>query len=204
MTRCPGRELTKAETSMPKIADLEVTPNPNARKFVLKEPLTYGVAKSFESASEATGDPLAEALFAVESVTSVFYVDNWITVTQDGSVDWKELMRTLAEPIRSAPAATQISEEASAAAEWLQTDDSALSETERATLVQINELLDERVRPYLQSDGGDLYVVGFEDNVLSVHYQGACGSCPSSLSGTLAGITSLVREIDVNIDVVAV
>jgi Fe-S cluster biogenesis protein NfuA len=113
-------------------------------------------------------------------------------------------MRTLADPIRSAPAATQISEEASAAAEWLQTDDSALSETERATLVQINELLDERVRPYLQSDGGDLYVVGFEDNVLSVHYQGACGSCPSSLSGTLAGITSLVREIDVNIDVIAV
>jgi len=189
---------------MPKIADLEVTPNPNARKFVLKEPLTYGVAKSFESASEAAGDPLAEALFVVESVTSVFYVDNWITVTQDGSVDWKELMRVLAEPIRSAPAATQISEEASAAAEWLQTDDSALSETERATLVQINELLDERVRPYLQSDGGDLYVVGFEDNVLSVHYQGACGSCPSSLSGTLAGITSLVREIDVNIDVIAV
>ena len=80
-------------------------------------------------------------------MTSVFYVDNWITVTQDGSVDWKELMRVLAGPIRSPPAATQISEEAAAAAQWLQTDESALSETERATLVQINGLLDERVRP---------------------------------------------------------
>jgi len=86
----------------------------------------------------------------------------------------------------------------------LQSDDSDLSESDRLKLVQINELLDERVRPYLQSDGGDLYVVGLEDNVLSVHYQGACGSCPSSLSGTLAGITSLVREIDPNIDVIAV
>ncbi|MBA4740928.1 MAG: NifU family protein [Burkholderiales bacterium] len=189
---------------MPKIADLEVTPNPNARKFVLKEPITYGVAKSYESVEEAAGDDLATQLFEVDSVVSIFYVDNWITVTQDGSADWKDLMRTLAEPIRSAPAATQVSEEASQTASWLQTDDSTLSETDRAKLLQINELLDDRVRPYLQSDGGDLYVVGLEDNVLSVHYQGACGSCPSSLSGTLAGITGLVREIDPNIDVIAV
>ena len=189
---------------MPKIADLEVTPNPNARKFVLKEPITYGVAKSYESAEEAVDDDLATQLFEVDSVISVFYVDNWITVTQDGSADWKDHMRTLAEPIRSAPAATQVSAEASQTANWLQTDESNLSETERFKLVQINELLDDRVRPYLQSDGGDLYVVGLEDNVLSVHYQGACGSCPSSLSGTLAGITSLVREIDPNIDVIAV
>ena len=85
---------------MPKIADLEVTPNPNARKFVLKEPISYGVAKSFESIDEAVGDDLATSLFQIESVVSVFYVDNWITVTQDGSADWKDLMRTLADPIR--------------------------------------------------------------------------------------------------------
>lgn len=189
---------------MPKIADLEVTPNPNARKFVLKEPLTYGIAKSYENLDEAQGDELASQLFQIDSVISVFYVDNWVTVTQDGTRDWKELMRALADPIRNAPAAVQLSEEASQAASWLQDDDSDLSETERAKLLQINELLDDRVRPYLQSDGGDLFVVGLEDNVLSVHYQGACGSCPSSLSGTLAGITSLVREIDPDLDVIAV
>lgn len=189
---------------MPKIADLEVTPNPNARKFILKEPLTYGVAKSFESASEAAGDELASQLFAVDHVTSVFYVDNWLTVTQDGQADWQELMRKIAGPIREAPAAESQSEEFAQAAEWLSRDDSALSETDRAKLIQINELLDERVRPFLQSDGGDLYVVGLEDNVLQVHYQGACGSCPSSISGTLAGISGLVRQIDPELDVIAV
>jgi Fe-S cluster biogenesis protein NfuA len=189
---------------MPKIADLEVTPNPNARKFILKEPLTYGVARSFESAADAAGDALASALFAIDHVVSVFYVDNWITVTQDGQVDWQDLMRKLAGPIREAPAAQDHSEEFAEAAAWLTQDDSKLSETDRAKLVQINELLDERVRPFLQSDGGDLYVVGLEDNVLSVHYQGACGSCPSSISGTLAGITGLVRQIDPDLDVIAV
>jgi len=189
---------------MPKIADLEHTPNPNARKFILKEPLTYGVVKSFENAAEAANDELASRLFAIDHVSSVFYVDNWLTVTQDGGADWQELMRQLAGPIREAPAAESQSEEFAQAAEWLTQDDSKLSETDRAKLVQINELLDERVRPYLQSDGGDLYVVGLEDNVLQVHYQGACGSCPSSISGTLAGITGLVRQIDPELDVIAV
>ena len=89
---------------MPKIADLEVTPNPNARKFILKEPLTYGVAKSFENAAEAADDELASRLFAIDHVTSVFYVDNWVTVTQDGQADWQELMREVAGPIREAVA----------------------------------------------------------------------------------------------------
>jgi Fe-S cluster biogenesis protein NfuA len=189
---------------MPKIADLEHTPNPNARKFILKEPLTYGVVKSFENAAEAASDELASRLFAIDHVSSVFYVDNWLTVTQDGGADWQELMRQLAAPIREAPAAESQSEEFAQAAEWLTQDESSLSETDRAKLIQINELLDERVRPYLQSDGGDLYVVGLEDNVLQVHYQGACGSCPSSISGTLAGITGLVRQIDPELDVIAV
>lgn len=189
---------------MPKIADLEVTPNPNARKFILKEPLTYGVAKSFENAEEAREDDLASQLFAIEHVTSVFYVDNWISVTQDGQADWQTLMRALAGPIREAPAAASQSEEYAQAAQWLSQDESLLSETDRAKLIQINEVLDQEVRPYLQSDGGDLYVVGLEDNVLSVHYQGACGSCPSSISGTLAGITGLVRRIDPELDVIAV
>jgi NFU1 iron-sulfur cluster scaffold homolog, mitochondrial len=188
---------------MPKIADLEWTPNPNARKFVLKEPLTYGISRSYESAEQASDDALASRLFAIPHVTNVFYVDNWVTVTQDGQADWKELMRELAEPIRDAPAAEKQSGEFAQAAAWLAEDDQ-LSETDKAKLEQINELLDQEVRPYLQGDGGDLYVVGLEDGVLKVHYQGACGSCPSSISGTLAGIESLVRRIDPELEVIAV
>lgn len=188
---------------MPKIADLEWTPNPNARKFVLKEPLTYGISRSFENAEQAKDDALASRLFAVPHVTNVFYVDNWVTVTQDGEADWKELMRQVADPIREAPAAEKQSGELAAAAAWLAQDEN-LSDTDRAKLAQINELLDQEVRPYLQGDGGDLFVVGLEGSTLQVHYQGACGSCPSSISGTLAGIESLVRRIDPELEVVAV
>ena len=191
---------------MPKIADLEYTPNPNARKFVLKEPLTNGLARSFENPDQAQRDELAAKLFAIPHVTNVFYVDNWITVTQDGEADWQDLLRQVAAPIREAPAAEKASEEAAKAASWLAQGEGAatLSETDRLKLEQINELLDEEVRPFLQGDGGDLYVVGMEGSTLKVHYQGACGSCPSSISGTLAGIESLVRRIDPEMEVVAV
>lgn len=191
---------------MPKIADLEYTPNPNARKFVLKEPLTYGLARSFENAEQAQRDDLATRLFAIPHVTNVFYVDNWITVTQDGEADWQELLRELAPPIREAPAAENQSGEYEKAAEWLAAGEGGaeLSETDKAKLTQINELLDAEVRPFLQGDGGDLFVVGLEGNILKVHYQGACGSCPSSISGTLAGIEGLVRRIDPEMEVIAV
>ena len=188
---------------MPKIAEIEPTPNPNAMKFVLKEPLTWGITRSYDNAGEAQDDPLAAALFDIEHVTNVFYVDHWITVTQDGQADWQELMRKLAAPIREAPAAddqsAQMAAQAAAAPALEQ-----MSEADRERLDKINEILDEQVRPYLQGDGGDLYVLGLQDNTLTVHYQGACGSCPSSISGTLAGIESLVRQIEPEIEVVAV
>jgi len=197
---------------MPKISEIEPTPNPNAMKFVLKEPLTWGVSRSYDSAQQAEqaeqadDRELASALFAIPHVTNVFYVDRWITVTQDGGASWPELLRELAQPIREAPAA-QVRSEAIAQAAALDSDDideSAMSAEDRAKLRRITDILDERVRPYLQGDGGDLYVVGLVGKELQVHYQGACGSCPSSLAGTLSGIESMVREIDPEMVVVPV
>jgi Fe-S cluster biogenesis protein NfuA len=187
---------------MPKIAEIEGTPNPQAMKFILKEPLTWGITRSYDNAEQAQSDPLAASLFDIEHVTNVFYVDHWITITQDGGADWQELMRKVAEPIRAAPGADEHS--AQFAAEGAGTALADLSPEDQARLDKINELLDDQVRPYLQGDGGDLYVLGLEGNKLTVHYQGACGSCPSSLSGTLTGIESLVRSIEPDMEVVAV
>jgi Fe-S cluster biogenesis protein NfuA len=188
---------------MPKIAEIEPTPNPNAMKFILKEPLTWGITRSYDSADKAAGDPLAEELFDIEHVTNVFYVDHWITVTQDGGAEWQDLMRKLAVPIREAPAADEQSAQLMQQTES-EFDASKMSEADLARLDKINEILDDQIRPYLQGDGGDLHVMGLEGNKLTVHYQGACGSCPSSLSGTLAGIENLVKQIEPDIEVVAV
>ncbi len=185
---------------MPKIADIEDTPNPNAKKFILREPLTWGITRAYDNVGEAWDDPLARTLFEIEHVTNVFYVDHWITVTQDGRADWPELLRKLAEPIRAAAAANEHSAQLTAAI----TPIADLSPDDQQRLYMINGLLDEQIRPYLQGDGGDLHVLGLEGNTLTVHYQGACGSCPSSISGTLVGIEHLLKTIEPDIQVVAV
>ena len=63
--------------------------------------------------------------------------------------------------------------------------------------MQINELLDQKVRPALAGDGGGLEVVGIDGYTVKIRYQGACGTCPSAISGTLMAIEGLLRR-DIN------
>src|SRR5881396_449389 len=85
--------------AMPKISDIQETPNPNAVKFILREPVTNGVARQFGSVDQAQSDPLAKSIFDVGSVVSVFYMDNMITAEKEDSADWDELLPVLAVPI---------------------------------------------------------------------------------------------------------
>ena len=186
---------------MPKITEIEDTPNPNAVKFTLKEQLTWGVTCSYDNAEQAKDDTLAAALFDIEHVTNVFYVDRWLTVTQDGGAIWKELVRKVAEPIRAAPAADAQTAATVAAANTAYAD---LSPADQQRLDAIKSLLDEQIRPHLQNDGGDLHVLSLNGNQLRVHYQGACGTCPSSISGTLRAIENLVQSLEPDIEIVAV
>lgn len=186
---------------MPKISDIQETPNPNAVKFILKEPVTNGVARQFDSADKAQEDELAKALFDTGHIVSVFYMDSMVTVEKTDEGDWDELLPVLAVPIR---AAESTGAHGAAAASSLGGPLAAVM-SDDPRLVQINEILDEKVRPALMSDGGYLEVLGIRDNTLSIRYQGACGSCPSSLTGTLMAIEGMIKqEVDPELEVVAV
>jgi Fe-S cluster biogenesis protein NfuA len=191
---------------MPKIADIQETPNPNAVKFILKEPVSHGTSHSFKTAEDARDNELARTIFDVGEVESVFYMDKMITVEKSDEADWDELLPALAVPIRSA-APVQTSNgngNGNVAARVGGAIASAAGEDD-PKLAEINALLDERIRPYLAGDGGWLEVIGLDDSTLSIRYEGACGSCPSSLTGTLMAIENMIKdEIDPEIQVVAV
>ena len=185
---------------MPKIDDIEETPNPNAVKFILKEPVTTGAPRSFHSKLQAEGDTLATSLFGIGNVQSVFYMDRMITVEKDEEVDWDELLPRLAVPIRAAEAVSATTPDAAkigGAIGALISDD--------ARLPLINQILDERIRPALAGDGGWLEVVSLENDTLTIRYQGACGTCPSAISGTLMAIEGMMKaEVDPELEVVTV
>jgi len=186
---------------MPKINDIEETPNPNAVKFILREPVSNGVARQYGAADLAENDPLAKSLFDVGHVVSVFYMDKMITVEKDDEGDWDELLPALAVPIRAAEA---VNGAAAAAAAAVGGPIAAVA-SDDPRLLKINEILDEKVRPALMGDGGYLEIIGLSDHTLSIRYQGACGSCPSSLTGTLMAIESMLKQdVDPDLEVIAV
>ncbi|MFN2502507.1 MAG: NifU family protein [Pyrinomonadaceae bacterium] len=189
---------------MPKIADIQETPNPNAVKFILKEPVSHGTSHSFKDADSAVDDVLARSLFDVGEVVSVFYMDKMITVEKTDDAEWDEILPELAVPIRAAEAVQTNGAAKSAAATVGGHIAAAASDDPK--LAQINELLDDRIRPYLAGDGGWLEVLELDEtNTLKIRYEGACGSCPSSLTGTLMAIENMIKEeIDPDISVVAV
>ncbi|HEX8370439.1 MAG TPA: NifU family protein [Pyrinomonadaceae bacterium] len=187
---------------MPKIADIQETPNPNAVKFILKEPVSHGTSHSFKTAKDAEDNALAKSIFDIGDVVSVFYMDKMITVEKTDEADWDEILPTLAVPIRAAES-VQVTNGNGAAKSVGGAIAAALDDNPQ--IREIEALLDERIRPYLASDGGWLEIVGLEDKTLQIRYEGACGSCPSSLTGTLMAIENMIKEeIDPEISVVTV
>lgn len=190
---------------MPKIADIQETPNPNAVKFILKEPVSHGTSHSFKSREAVGNDGLARSLFDIDDVVSVFYMDKMITVEKADEAEWDELLPAIAVPIRSAEAVKVSNGNAKRPAAAAVGGAIAAAASDDPRLAQINELLDDRIRPYLAGDGGWLEVIELDEaNTLKIRYEGACGSCPSSLTGTLMAIENMIREeVDPEISVVA-
>lgn len=188
---------------MPKIADIQETPNPNAVKFILKEPVSAGTSHSFADAASASDNALAKAIFDVGDVVSVFYMDKMVTVEKTDEAEWDEILPLLAVPIRETEAVKSLNGNGAAAA--VGGAIAAAANSDDPVVREIDALLDDRIRPYLASDGGWLEIIGLVGKTLQIRYQGACGSCPSSLTGTLMAIENMIKdEIDPEIEVVAV
>lgn len=187
---------------MPKIADIQETPNPNAVKFILKEPVSYGTSHSFKTVDDAKSDTLAKSIYEVGEVVSVFYMDKMITIEKTDEAEWDEILPALAVPIRAAESVKPTN--GNGAAEKVGGAIAAAA-SDDPKIAEINALLDDRIRPYLASDGGWLEIVSLEEHTLKIRYEGACGSCPSSLTGTLMAIENMIKdEIDPEIEVIAV
>jgi Fe-S cluster biogenesis protein NfuA len=177
---------------------VQETPNPAAVKFISQYTVKAQGKSNYHSAEETEHNALATKLFAVDGVKTLFFFDNYITVTRAEDADWDDLAETLLDLLQlELPKHNPNYEDPVA-------DTGPKVEVEDTPEVaEINELLDRTVRPYLQADGGGITVQKREGTRVYVRYEGACGSCPSSMGGTLMAIQSILRdEIDPEIEVI--
>lgn len=187
------------------MSDLDVlvrtlpTPNPNAVKFISNYPIKNEGKATFEDPQQTQGILLADALFAVKGVRQLHMFENVVTVTFDEDIDFLEAKDDVVSVLKTRLIVHN--PDFVLEAERQRKDRTLLPDDIR----EIEEILDETIRPALQGDGGDLDVISYKDHVLEVMYQGACGTCPSSMLGTLEAIKGILREqFDPEIDVVAI
>lgn len=189
----------------------ENTPNPDALKFlpnhrVLPEDFTTTFVEYLNPRSTIAPpypSPLAAQLMNIEGVTSVFYGPDFITVTKSADANWAhirpEVFSHITEAITSGQPVVTVSRkdadggEDGAAAE--EVDSLAYNENDSEVVGMIKELLETRIRPAIQEDGGDIEFRGFDDDgYVHLKLRGACRTCDSSTVTLKNGIEGMLMH----------
>lgn len=179
---------------MLQVQDVDLTPNPNALKFVLNEKLLDHEERQYSNRDAAKDDPFAKGIFEIDGVVSIFYMDKFVSIEKEQTATWGMIQRPFINFLKTFDKQLLPKEK----------ERDPISEDSNVMLKRINQLIDERIRPVLANDGGGLEVLGLDGNVVTIRYQGACGSCPSSISATLTAIAGLLkRDIDPSLEVTA-
>lgn len=167
--------------------ETETTPNPLSLKFIPDLPVLEKGTRHFTSAEEAGASPLAQALFSYSNVAGVLLAPDFLSVTLKTD-DWGDMkvlvLGAIMEHFTSGKPI--LIEEAKAEVAPPEGEDSE-------QVRQIKALLDEKVRPAVAQDGGDIIFQKFEDGVVYLIMQGACQGCPSSVVTLKSGIENLLK-----------
>lgn len=176
--------------------ETEDTPNPETLKFLPGRPVMddnttvdFGDAASAEGRSE-----LAMGLFALENVRRVFLGHDFVSITKVPDALWEDLkplvLTVLTDFFASGQPVVSQDHGAHNAADVM----GAVTEQDSEVVQRIRDLLDERVRPAVASDGGDIAFRGYRDGIVYLTMQGACSGCPSSRATLKHGVENMLRH----------
>ncbi|WP_375326413.1 NifU family protein [Candidatus Tisiphia endosymbiont of Nemotelus uliginosus] len=168
----------------------ELTPNPNAIKFLPNLPISPNHSFHFNSIEEALDkSSLVVELFGINYIKSIFLGQDFITVTKEEKGEWltlkPEILMVIMDYLTSGLAVFDRQSN-----EGKVRNDAELSEIEK----QIIEIIDSRVRPSVAMDGGDIIYRGFEAGIVKLELRGACSGCPSATITLKNGIESMLKH----------
>ena len=168
----------------------EDTPNPNTLKFLPGNTVLNKGTAEFTNIESATKSNLAKILFEVKGVTRVFFGLDFISVTKEEQIDWDilkpSILTSIMEHYASGKPLIEKGEEQNKASNILETDNEVVK--------QIKELIDERVRPAVAMDGGDIEFCSFNEGIVTLQMRGACAGCPSSTATLKMGIENMLKH----------
>lgn len=177
------------------LIETEVTPNPATLKFLPGRTVMDTGTRDFATVGEAEASPLAEALFGLGDVDGVFFGRSFVSVTAVPGVAWAQLKPdVLGVLLDHFSANMPLFKPATANGFTVPADTMFAENPEDADIVdQIKDLIETRVRPAVEQDGGDIVYRGFDKGKVYLEMQGACSGCPSSSATLKGGIESLLK-----------
>lgn len=176
----------------------ESTPNPSVLKFVSNKKLVTS-SYEFTSIETAKPSPMATALFHFPFVKSVFFDENYVSITKYDIAEWNDISFELREFIKNyiEDAKEIVSPDAPEVVEKSVEKVEAHFETLDDTSKQIVNILEEYVKPAVASDGGNIQFESYDETTKTVKVilQGACSGCPSSTFTLKNGIENMLKEM---------
>lgn len=167
------------------------TPNPNTVKFLPGQPVMERGVAEFKSMEEAACSMLAQKLIGLNGVTGVFFGSDFISVTKEDEVEWDGLnTRVMAAIMDHYMTGFPLFREGMDPRDQAESDEGVEDEIVK----QIKALIEERVRPQVAMDGGDIVFEKFEQGIVYLQMRGACAGCPSSTVTLKSGIEGMLRH----------
>lgn len=169
------------------------TPNPSSLMFYPGKAVMEIGSSDFPNARTAMNSPLARSLFGIDGVTRVFFGSDFVTVTKSEDTTWDILKPEIFAAIMDFYTSGQplFLDESTAASK-----DTAIHEDDSEVVAMIKEILETKIRPTVQDDGGDIVYRGFdpETGIVKLRMQGACSGCPSSSVTLKSGIENMLMH----------
>lgn len=164
---------------------VEETPNPNALKFIIDGEFKKDGSATFIESQVPSNLPLFKAIFAIGNIEEIHVKGGVMTISKMPHELWDNIEALLENTIKTYYPQHNLD---------FKIEGESSSLNYKGDLKNINDILDQTIRPALQADGGDLVLIHYENNILQISYQGACGSCPSATTGTLMAIENTLRQ----------
>ena len=186
-------------TKSPVMLYTEQTPNPEALKYVTNRLLYRGIADFMDPALAAEWSPMANSLMGLPYVKSVYFNNNYVTVTKELNYEWTDIMLKLKEFIKEyvENGGTVVKDGYAEYMEQVTADSNAsqFSGENGDIARKVKELIDTYVKPAVEMDGGNIEFKAFEAGTVYVTMQGSCSGCPSSTVTLKAGIEGMLKRM---------
>ena len=165
----------------------EETPNPNTLKFLPGKTVSEIGPTEFTS-QEQTENKLIKDILAMEEVNMVFLGSDFITVKKNDQILWKEIKPKIISLINEYYLKNNVSILDKSSLKQQSNEDVPRDETVK----KITNILDEKIRPAVARDGGDIKFKSFKNGIVTVELQGSCSGCPSSIMTLKQGVQNLL------------